>query len=99
IHPEYTRSVSDIALIELDEPIHFDVTASPVCIPSANTTVPGYAKGIATGFGSAGDFNPAQLQETMTPLVPEDVCRENWFRGHNTICGGSQAHLIGRVGI
>ncbi|GMR62170.1 hypothetical protein PMAYCL1PPCAC_32365, partial [Pristionchus mayeri] len=80
--PAYTPTswLNDIALFELEEPIHFDDTASPVCIPNDNATIPDYAKGVATGFGRTNDRNAGSpvyastLQETSFPILPEEEC-------------------------
>ncbi|GMR40881.1 hypothetical protein PMAYCL1PPCAC_11076 [Pristionchus mayeri] len=103
---KYKKSPNDIALIELEEPIQFDGTASPVCLPSLDTTIPVDAQVVATGFGLANDYNntsalgiSSRLKETVILLVPHEVCNFRWHQQMETedlrdtqICAGSYGH-------
>ncbi|GMR40882.1 hypothetical protein PMAYCL1PPCAC_11077, partial [Pristionchus mayeri] len=104
----YKNFPNDIALIELEEPIKFDLSVTPVCLPSENATIPKDAQVIAAGFGTANDRNtserglPTRLKETVLPLIPNDVCNQRWQQlqpsedlRDTQMCGGSYGHGTG----
>ncbi|GMT17584.1 hypothetical protein PFISCL1PPCAC_8881, partial [Pristionchus fissidentatus] len=50
-HPQYTFIQNDIALVKLEDRLHFDETLSPVCLPNGDQSIPDDALAVAVGFG------------------------------------------------
>ncbi|XP_001602935.2 serine protease filzig [Nasonia vitripennis] len=68
---------NDLALLELETPIHFDAHIVPICMPDDNTD---YVNRMATvtGWGRL-KYNggvPSVLQEVKVPIMENSVCQE-----------------------
>ncbi|KAK3091922.1 hypothetical protein FSP39_023749 [Pinctada imbricata] len=82
VHPDYSSVTveHDIALIELDEPIHFNDYVRPVCLPGSSDVTPVGTRCYVAGWGKAGDkapdYEPA-LMEVNLDVVNWQKCKED----------------------
>ncbi|XP_063961438.1 uncharacterized protein LOC129270205 isoform X2 [Lytechinus pictus] len=79
-HPLYDRGTltNDIALLKLVTPLNFTNEVQPVCLPSADESVPKPEEYVTfTGWGSFTERYsalPDLLQEGRMPVVPNYIC-------------------------
>ncbi|KAH1170978.1 hypothetical protein KIL84_006596, partial [Mauremys mutica] len=84
-HPNYNSStfLADIALVELEKPIAFTASISPVCLLDASVRVPAGDACWVTGWGNirpqASSSLAETLQELEVPTIDTTICN-NLFR-------------------
>lgn len=78
LHENYSSDGSidvftDVALVELQEPLKFDLSFMPICLPDFND----YDNLFAAGWGLIGnpEVEPEGLMEVELTVVPDDVCK------------------------
>ncbi|GAB6022530.1 peptidase domain containing associated with muscle reproteinration 1 [Chamberlinius hualienensis] len=79
---------SDIALIELDKPIHFSHNVRPICLPTIadpreilRYEVPEKITGIVTGLGfSEGGTFPQHLKQFVMTTISRSFCQQEFNR-------------------
>ena len=77
IYEKFKYFQNDIALLKLSEPLKFDETIAPICLPSADTTVRDTLT--LAGWGKTADFTKAAiLQKVNLNHVPSEECNELW---------------------
>ncbi|XP_026226379.1 complement C1r subcomponent-like [Anabas testudineus] len=81
VHPQYNNDVdynNDIALIKLRDPITFNSSVMPVCLPAAGATYQTGTMGLVSGFGitKADDWRvmSIKLKYVYIPLVDQETC-------------------------
>ncbi|GMT15236.1 hypothetical protein PFISCL1PPCAC_6533, partial [Pristionchus fissidentatus] len=52
-HPNFSYPHNDIALLMLEDPLHFDGNISPVCLPNGEQSIPDDGQAIVVGYGRA----------------------------------------------
>ncbi|XP_019948632.2 complement C1r subcomponent [Paralichthys olivaceus] len=85
IHPDYnnTKNVqynNDIALIKLQDPITFNSSVMPICLPAQNATYVTGEMGLVAGFGTTSVYSrPANnLQYVHLPVVDQETCIDSF---------------------
>ncbi|KAM0734724.1 Trypsin-1 [Formica fusca] len=84
---------NDIALIKLREPIKFQGSMRPACLPEPGKTFAG-EKGIVTGWGAINEGGPVSntLQEVVVPILSNAECRATKYPSRkitdNMLCAG-----------
>ncbi|XP_039386736.1 serine protease 27-like [Mauremys reevesii] len=87
LHPNYNSStfLADIALVELEKPIAFAASISPVCLLDASVHVPAGDACWVTGWGNIHpevNFSlAATLQEVEVPTVDTTICNDRFRVG------------------
>ncbi|XP_029283488.1 complement C1r-B subcomponent-like [Cottoperca gobio] len=93
IHPEYNviRSDNDIALIKLRDPITFNSSIMPICLPAEGATYVTGMMGLVSGFGD----RVLRLNYVEVPVVDQETCKNSLFPRadasyltNNMICAG-----------
>ncbi|CAD1470977.1 unnamed protein product, partial [Heterotrigona itama] len=77
-----TTFESDLALLELESPIQFDVHIVPICMPEDGIDFTGRMATV-TGWGRL-KYNggvPSILQEVQVPIIKNSVCQEMFQTG------------------
>ncbi|KAK9309050.1 hypothetical protein QLX08_001227 [Tetragonisca angustula] len=77
-----TTFESDLALLELESPIQFDVHIVPICMPEDGIDFTGRMATV-TGWGRL-KYNggvPSVLQEVQVPIIKNSVCQEMFQTG------------------
>ncbi|XP_055310506.1 serine protease filzig [Sitodiplosis mosellana] len=87
VHREYDAATfeNDLALLELESPIHYDTHIVPICMPVDGTEFTGRMATV-TGWGRLkyGGGVPSVLQEVQVPIIENSVCQEMFHTaGHN----------------
>ncbi|KAL5286999.1 TMPRSS11D family protein [Megaselia abdita] len=87
VHRQYDAATfeNDLALLELESPIHFDSHIVPICMPTDNADFTGRMATV-TGWGRLkyGGGVPSVLQEVQVPIIENSVCQEMFHTaGHN----------------
>ncbi|CAM5147618.1 unnamed protein product [Natator depressus] len=86
-HPNYNSStfLADIALVELEKPIAFTASISPVCLLNASVHVPAGKPCWVTGWGNtlpqAVYKPPETLQELEVLTVDSTICNDCYREG------------------
>ncbi|XP_034034102.1 enteropeptidase-like [Thalassophryne amazonica] len=79
IHKEYNRQTkqADIAMIHLQEPVHFSAFVQPVCLPPLSQELQAGTKCFIAGWGRDSEQGslPNVLQEAQVPLLARDQCQ------------------------
>ncbi|GJQ86789.1 hypothetical protein Trydic_g5581 [Trypoxylus dichotomus] len=89
VHRQYDPATfaNDLAVLELEHPIHFDQHIIPICLPREGEDFTGRMATV-TGWGRLryGGVVPTILQEVQVPIMENDVCQE-MFRtaGHTKV--------------
>ncbi|XP_043794945.1 serine protease filzig [Apis laboriosa] len=82
-----TTFESDLALLELESPIQFDVHIVPICMPDDGIDFTGRMATV-TGWGRL-KYNggvPSVLQEVQVPIIKNSVCQEMFqTAGHSKL--------------
>ena len=76
VHPEFRRSLADLALLVLDQPVPLSVGAvHPICLPPAGARLVGRS-GYVVGWGRLGfeDASPDVLQEALVTVQQTPPC-------------------------
>ncbi|CAI9580738.1 unnamed protein product [Staurois parvus] len=87
MHPKYSSlgSGSDIALMELNQPVNYTIFILPVYLPSPNINLPEGTPCWATGWGSITENDPLPipktLQEVQLPLIDNQHCETMYSIG------------------
>ena len=96
IHTPAAFSItSDLALLELKEPIFFTKTVRPLCLPGKRETlpIPG-TECVVSGWGrvQAKGSNSDVLRKVSVPLVSWDDCKLQYdYLPDDAICAGSSS--------
>jgi secreted trypsin-like serine protease len=99
MHPKYTgvSSFNDIALLELDEPLKFNGSFVPVCLPKRDPQE-GYGRNlVVAGWGLMNVWilkvTPPTLREANLREVSTDECNETYeaIDGGKVICAGGES--------
>uniref|UniRef100_A0A3Q2UEC0 complement subcomponent C1r n=2 Tax=Fundulus heteroclitus TaxID=8078 RepID=A0A3Q2UEC0_FUNHE len=86
VHPEYNNPDSlnydnDIALIKLQDPVTFDASIMPLCLPAEDDTYDTGLMGMVSGFGvtdkGAQRFLTNKLKYVHVPVAQQERCRES----------------------
>uniref|UniRef100_A0A0C9QGD9 Acrosin n=1 Tax=Fopius arisanus TaxID=64838 RepID=A0A0C9QGD9_9HYME len=91
-HPAYNRATmhNDIALIKLDEPLHFNRWIRPTCLPqnTSNLDPAPQTNCITIGWGSTMEHgpDPDDLREVQVPILT--TCKHLVDRNNDHICAG-----------
>ncbi|XP_041797887.1 complement C1r subcomponent-like [Chelmon rostratus] len=82
IHPEYNNPNfldfnNDIALIKLQDPITFNSSIMPICLPAEGATYVTDMIGLVSGFGLAGEqlISANKLKYVHLLVVEQEMCR------------------------
>ncbi|CAD7077846.1 unnamed protein product [Hermetia illucens] len=79
VHRQYDAATfeNDLALLELESPIHYDTHIVPICMPSDTADFTGRMATV-TGWGRLkyGGGVPTILQEVQVPIIENSVCQE-----------------------
>ena len=99
-HPEYVGSTldNDVCLLHVAEPMVFDDTTVPACVPppyTGNNGVEAGSECFVAGWGrvSEGGAQATVLQELMVPIISHSTCTQPDVYGssvieENMICAG-----------
>ncbi|XP_071779387.1 serine protease 27 [Centroberyx gerrardi] len=75
---EDPQSGSDVALVQLDEPVAWSDRVQPVCLPDAGMPFPGGTLCYVTGWGHTQEGAPLSgvgpLQEVEVPIIEQTSC-------------------------
>ncbi|GAB0088361.1 Serine protease filzig [Sergentomyia squamirostris] len=87
VHRQYDAATfeNDLAILELESPIHYDTHIVPVCMPPDTADFTGRMATV-TGWGRLkyGGGVPSVLQEVHVPIIDNSVCQEMFqTAGHN----------------
>ncbi|XP_052864368.1 serine protease filzig [Anopheles cruzii] len=87
VHRQYDAATfeNDLAILELENPIHYDVHIVPICMPGDEADFTGRMATV-TGWGrlTYGGGVPSVLQEVQVPVIENSVCQEMFhMAGHN----------------
>uniref|UniRef100_A0A336LSM8 CSON000161 protein n=1 Tax=Culicoides sonorensis TaxID=179676 RepID=A0A336LSM8_CULSO len=79
VHRQYDPATfeNDLALLQLESPVHYDTHVVPICLPPDNADFTG-RKATITGWGRL-KYNggvPSVLQEVQVPVMENTVCQE-----------------------
>ncbi|KAM4878047.1 putative serine protease 47 isoform 2-T2 [Thomomys bottae] len=81
IHPEFEKLHpfgSDIAMLQLQQPVKFTSSVVPVCLPPIDLQLPGHTSCWITGWGMISEdmklLPPFSLQEGKVDLVESNIC-------------------------
>ncbi|GMT36374.1 hypothetical protein PFISCL1PPCAC_27671 [Pristionchus fissidentatus] len=107
-HPNYNESgyTDDIGILILEEPLLFDNTVFPICLPNKDQSIPDDGQAVVAGFGGSNDReepdnwdlseSDSRLRESAVPIIRAEICKQ---RFENTtldnemfICAGSLGH-------
>ncbi|XP_055595572.1 serine protease filzig [Uranotaenia lowii] len=86
VHRQYDAATfeNDLAILELESPIHYDVHIVPICMPGDDADFTGRMATV-TGWGrlTYGGGVPSVLQEVQVPVIENSVCQEMFhMAGH-----------------
>ncbi|KAB0802090.1 hypothetical protein PPYR_04276 [Photinus pyralis] len=83
-HKLFDRSTynNDIAILELDHPLHFDSKIQPACLPHSGSDDPAGKLGTVIGWGRTmeGGMLPGIVQEVQVPILTLQQCRAMKYR-------------------
>ncbi|XP_030418131.1 serine protease 27-like [Gopherus evgoodei] len=85
LHPNYDRStfLADIALVELENPVAFTASISPVCLLDASVRVPDGKPCWVTGWGNISPQMNSSLAETLQELevltIDTTICNDRFW--------------------
>ncbi|KAG8009967.1 Complement C1r-A subcomponent [Nibea albiflora] len=84
VHPEYNNPNGldynhDIGLVKLQEPITFNSSIMPICLPAEGTTYTTGMMGLVSGFGLTDEGRRRiltnKLKYVQLPVVEQEACR------------------------
>ncbi|KAL7393047.1 hypothetical protein ABVT39_005784 [Epinephelus coioides] len=91
IHPEYNLSSSDynndIALIKLQDPLTFNSSIMPICLPAEDATYMTGEMGLVSGFGITKIYPPRltnRLKYVDLPVVDQKTCNNSLSKMRKT---------------
>ncbi|TDH11639.1 hypothetical protein EPR50_G00063010 [Perca flavescens] len=81
-HPEYNtiNYNNDIALIKLQDPITFNSSIMPICLPAEGATYVTGVMGLVSGFGQTAEYNRQssnKLKYVQIPVVDQETCNNS----------------------
>lgn len=86
-------STDDVALIELQVPLHFNTSFSPICLPDFSH----YDNLFVAGWGFVGnpETEPTNLMHADLAIIPDEVCHEyyDWLSEHE-MCAGDEERNV-----
>ncbi|CAO1413529.1 unnamed protein product [Diamesa hyperborea] len=87
VHRQYDAATfeNDLAILELESPVHYDSHIVPICMPPDSSDFIGKVATVS-GWGRLkyGGGVPSVLQEVQVPIIENDVCQEMFATaGHN----------------
>lgn len=90
-HENYSNgeSTTDVALIELEQPLKFNLSFSPICLPDFDD----YDNLIAAGWGLIAnpEVEPESLMQADLTIIPQDVCHAVYPElSDHEMCAGDQ---------
>ncbi|GMT17949.1 hypothetical protein PFISCL1PPCAC_9246, partial [Pristionchus fissidentatus] len=107
-HPNYVNLTNDIALLKLEEPISFDETVSPICLPHKDQSIPVDGQAVIVGYGISNNrensdnvtLDDGTLRDTIVPLIRHSSCNQTtkttlkypYMNETIHICAGSMGH-------
>ncbi|GIY09525.1 clotting factor C [Caerostris darwini] len=104
IHPDYDPGLfdADIALLQLDAPIHLNSRVQPICLPTEQTTRENLVegkRGVVTGWGmNENETYSETLQQAVLPVVDRAKCEQGYIESdlpltvtENMYCAGFAA--------
>ncbi|GMT13962.1 hypothetical protein PFISCL1PPCAC_5259, partial [Pristionchus fissidentatus] len=107
-HPHYENETNDIALLKLEEPLSFDETVSPICLPHKDQSIPSDGQAVIVGYGTSNiredsgnaTLEDGKLRDTIVPLIKYNTCKTRIetalkYTGVDAtmhICAGSMGH-------
>ncbi|KAM4568057.1 complement C1r-A subcomponent-like isoform 2-T2 [Fundulus diaphanus] len=86
VHPEYSNPDNlnydnDIALIKLQDPVTFDASIMPLCLPAEDDTYDKGIMGLVSGYGvtdkGAQRFLTNKLKYVHVPVEDQEICRKS----------------------
>uniref|UniRef100_A0A3Q3L232 complement subcomponent C1r n=2 Tax=Mastacembelus armatus TaxID=205130 RepID=A0A3Q3L232_9TELE len=86
IHPNYTNTNNldfnnDIALIKLKDPITFNASIMPICLPEERDTYLTGLIGLVSGYGLTKNnsrlFSTNKLNYVLLPVVEDNICAKS----------------------
>ncbi|XP_054844503.1 acrosin-like [Eublepharis macularius] len=97
-HEQYQqrRSLNDVALMELNEPVNCTDYTQPACLPDSDVDISTLTHCYVSGWGVTDVTRPSQtadvMQEAKVNLIPLDVCNSSdWYNTqihYNNLCAG-----------
>ncbi|CAO1389570.1 unnamed protein product [Diamesa serratosioi] len=87
VHRQYDAATfeNDLAILELESPVHYDSHIVPICMPADSSEFTGKVATVS-GWGRLkyGGGVPSVLQEVQVPIIDNEVCQEMFATaGHN----------------
>ncbi|NXV40025.1 OVCH2 protein, partial [Rissa tridactyla] len=83
IHPSFNKTTmdSDIALLQLAEPLEFNHYVSPVCLPAEEETVQPSSVCVVTGWGACEEDREKgkKLHQLEVPILVLDTCQSYYI--------------------
>ncbi|NXW97198.1 OVCH2 protein, partial [Larus smithsonianus] len=83
IHPSFNKTTmdSDIALLQLAEPLEFNHYVSPVCLPAEEETVQPSSVCVVTGWGAREEDREKgkKLHQLEVPILVLDTCQSYYI--------------------
>ncbi|NXS20582.1 OVCH2 protein, partial [Mystacornis crossleyi] len=89
IHPSFNETTldSDIALLQLAEPLEFNPSVLPVCLPAEEEVLQPSKMCVVTGWGAPEEDREKgkKLQQLEVPILPPDVCQSYYINLPNKV--------------
>ncbi|NXR14442.1 OVCH2 protein, partial [Semnornis frantzii] len=83
IHPSFNQSTldSDIALLQLDEPLEFNHYVRPVCLPAKEEAAQPSTVCVVTGWGASEEDREKgkKLHQLEVPILVPDMCQSYYI--------------------
>ncbi|XP_031334319.1 vitamin K-dependent protein C-like isoform X2 [Photinus pyralis] len=101
-HKLFDRSTynNDIAILELDHPLHFDSKIQPACLPHSAVTDYSGKWAIVAGWGKTGEKQESStiLRKAIVPIWPKKDCYNSGYGeerlSENMFCAGFEEGKI-----
>ncbi|NWW81008.1 OVCH2 protein, partial [Climacteris rufus] len=88
-HPSFNETTmdSDIALLQLAEPLEFNPSVLPVCLPAKEEVLQPLRMCVVTGWGApeADREKGEQLQQLEIPILALDICQSYYINLPNKV--------------
>jgi len=87
IHPGYSRTINDLALVKLPEPVTFNKWIKPACLPSAGDDIVAGDKATVTGWGDTGS---SAISDVLMVLHGVNIVSwEDCMHGPTVVCAST----------